>query len=172
MIITTERLTIRFVYESDWRAIRNIMTDFSVSEYAQYDRANDLSDFAVHSRISKWASAADGNDHIFFAVCLKDMVIGYITFNIREVGYETGYCFHSAYHGKGYAKESFTALLGYMKALGAAQIYAGTAIKNLPSVRLLKSVGFELYETEKVSFYKDENGNNIFFDGGIFKLKF
>ena len=26
--------------------------------------------------------------------------------------------------------------------------------------------------TEKVSFYKDENGEPIFFDGGIFELKF
>ena len=41
---------------------------------------------------------------------------------------------------------------------------------NLPSVKLLKSLGFELVDTEKVSFYKDDEGNDIIFDGGIFEL--
>ena len=41
---------------------------------------------------------------------------------------------------------------------------------NTPSVALLKSLGFELIETEKVSFYKDADGNDIVFDGGIFEL--
>lgn len=45
-----------------------------------------------------------------------------------------------------------------------------TALNNLLSVKLLKSLGFELVGTEKVSFYKDEKGNEIAFDGGIFEL--
>ena len=45
---------------------------------------------------------------------------------------------------------------------------AGTALMNLPSVRLLKSLGFEKISEELVSFYKDENGGNIYFTGGIF----
>ena len=40
----------------------------------------------------------------------------------------------------------------------------------MPSVSLLKSLGFELIETEKVSFYKDADGNDIVFDGGVFEL--
>jgi RimJ/RimL family protein N-acetyltransferase len=31
---------------------------------------------------------------------------------------------------------------------------AGTALDNIPSVALLKSLGFTLIATEKVSFYK------------------
>ena len=46
----------------------------------------------------------------------------------------------------------------------------GTALNNTPSVALLKSLGFELIETEKVSFYKDADGNDVVFDGGVFEL--
>ena len=107
---------------------------------------------------------------MFFAICLGDTVIGYSAFNIRENGYEIGYCFHSAYHGKGYAKESHLALFDYLRTLGITKFTAGTAINNTPSVFLLKSLGFELTETENVSFYKDAQGNDIVFQGGIFKL--
>ena len=41
---------------------------------------------------------------------------------------------------------------------------------NTPSVSLLKSLGFELIGTESVSFYKDSQGNDIVFEGGIFEL--
>ena len=107
---------------------------------------------------------------MFFAICLEDTVIGYSAFNIRENGYEIGYCFHSAYYGKGYAKESHLALIDYMRELGIKRLIAGTAINNTPSVLLLKSLGFELIETEKVSFYKTADGSDIWFDGGVFEL--
>ena len=62
------------------------------------------------------------------------------------------------------------ALFDYVRSLGIKKLIAGTAVKNTPSVALLKSLGFELIETEKVSFYKDESGNDIVFDGGVFEL--
>jgi len=57
-----------------------------------------------------------------------------------------------------------------MKKAGVTALYAGTALKNAPSVNLLTKAGFKLIKKESVSFYKDKNGNDIFFDGGIFKL--
>ena len=74
------------------------------------------------------------------------------------------------YHGKGYAKESLLALINYVRELGIKKLTAGTALNNTPSVSLLKSLGFELIETEKVSFYNDADGNDIVFDGGVFEL--
>ena len=85
--------------------------------------------------------------------------------------HEIGYCFHSDYHGKGYAKESMLALFDYLKPLGITSFSARTALNNTPSVALLKSLGFELVGTEKVSFYKDSARNDIVFDGGIFELE-
>ena len=109
-------------------------------------------------------------EHIFSAICHKDVVIGYVSFNKRENGYEIGYCFHSDYHRQGYAKESIKALLDILKSEGKIHITAGTALANTPSFNLLTSLGFKHICTEKVSFYKDSKGKDIVFDGGIFEL--
>ena len=169
-MIKTERLTVRRVRGDDWKAIQAIWTDAATSVYAQYDKPNDLDDQAVSRRIAMWASFADGDEHMFFAVCLQEKVIGYVALNKREDGYEIGYCFHSAFHGKGYAKESISALISEMKKQGVSLIMAGTALNNTPSVNLLLSLGFRLTGTEKVSFYQDKEGNPVVFEGGIYEL--
>lgn len=169
MLLKTERLIIRHVTEDDWRSIKDIWENFNSSEFAQYDMPHNTDDEHVRARISKWTKANSGTEHMFFAICLDDTVIGYIVFNMRENGYEIGYCFHSDYHGKGYAKESHLALFEYLRTLGITKFTAGTAINNTPSVSLLKALGFEQVGTEKVSFYKDNAGNDIVFDGGIFE---
>ena len=169
MLLITERLNIRHVVADDWKSIRDIWVDFNSSEYAKYDTPHITEDANVKTRIAKWASANSGIEHMFFAICLSETLIGYIAFNIRENGYEIGYCFHSAYHGKGYAKESHLALFDYLRTFGITKFSAGTALNNTPSVKLLTSLGFKLVEQEKVSFYKDAYGNDIVFDGGIFE---
>ncbi len=171
MLLKTERLTVRRVNAEDWRSIRDIWIDFSKSDFAQYDRPHMTEDEDVKAHIARWAAAENHLDHMYFAVCLEDRVIGYIAANLRSGHYEIGYCFHSAYHGKGYAKESHLALISYLKSLGIRKLSAGTVIQNVPSVKLLNSLGFKQAAREKVSFYKDEQGNDIIFDGGIFELE-
>ncbi len=169
-MIQTERLTIRRIAPSDWQSVQKIWEDVNTTPFAQYDKPHITDSADVRQRIAKWANASSGVEHIFFAICLQETVIGYIAFNIRDNGYEIGYCFHSAYHGKGYARESLSALIAYMKSLGATKLTAGTAINNTPSVKLLTSLGFKQIEIEKVSFYKDEEGQDIVFDGGIYEI--
>lgn len=168
--IKTERLIVRPVVAEDWQSIKEIWIDFNASSYARYDKPHNTDDADVLPRIAKWAAANSGTEHMFFAVCLENTVIGYVAFNVRQNGHEIGYCFHSAYHGKGYAKESCSALFAYVRTLGIKRLTAGTAIDNTPSVALLKSLGFELIEREKVSFCKDADGNDVVFDGGVFEL--
>lgn len=171
MDITNEGLTFRRVVSEDWPVIKEIWDDQKCSIYACFDKPNDTEPDIVRKRIEKWASFANSTEHIFFAVCLDGHLIGYVAFNRRESGYETGYCFHSNYHGKGYAKESMIALLRIIHDIQpSAVITACTAIKNIPSIRLLQSLGFRQIGTERVSFYKDNTGNSIYFDGGIFEL--
>ena len=170
MLLKTERLTIRHIVAGDWKSIKEIWVDFNAAALSKYDKPHNTDDEDVRTRIAKWATANSGTEHMFFAVCLGDTIIGYSAFNIRKDGYEIGYCFHSAYHGKGYAKESHIALFDYLRTLGITKFTAGTAINNVPSVSLLKSLGFVLIGTEKVSFYKDAQGNDIVFEGGIFEL--
>lgn len=170
MLLKTERLTIRHIIADDWESIKEIWVDFNAAAFSQYDKPHNTENEDVQTRIAKWAAANSGTEHMFFAICLDDTIIGYSAFNIREDGYEIGYCFHSAYHGKGYAKESHIALFDYLSTLGITKFTAGTAINNIPSVSLLKSLGFTLVGTENVSFYKDVQGNDIVFEGGIFEL--
>ena len=170
MLLNTDRLTIRHIVAEDWKSIKEIWVDFNNSVLSQYDIPHNTEDENVRRRIAKWAAASSGSEHIFFAICLSDTVIGYSAFNIRENGHEIGYCFHSAYHGKGYAKESHMALIDYLRTLGITKFTAGTAINNIPSVSLLKSLGFKMIGTENVSFYKDALGQDIVFEGGIFEL--
>lgn len=170
MEIKTDRLVIRYIREDDWKSIGDIWRDFSSSPFAQYDVPHDFDDENAKIRVAKWARANSAKKHMFFAVCLDDRVIGYIALNIRNGSYEVGYCFHSAFHGKGYAKESHKALFEYLKTIGIGKITAGTAINNTPSVLLLKALGFRQTGTEKVSFYKDKDGSDIVFDGGIYEL--
>ena len=167
MIITTERLFIRPAQTDDWRAVQEIWIDFGRSEYAGYDRHGSTEDQAVRHRVEQWTHA-DGITEMFLAVCLSGTVIGYISLHGDGQTYEIGYCFHSGYHRHGYAKESISAVLDELGRRGADRILAGTAAANIPSVRLLESLGFTRIGTQRVSFYKDSNGNDIFFEGGVF----
>ena len=170
MEIETERLKIRLITENDWKAIKNIWEDFALSEYSKYDMPKNLKDESVKLRVTTWAKANSKTDHMFFAVCLENDIIGYVAFNIRENGYEIGYCFHSSYAHKGYAKESMTALMEYMGNLGVSRFIVRTAIKNTPSVNLVESLGFKQTGEEKVSFCQNSEGECFVFDGGIFEL--
>lgn len=169
MQLQTERLTIRPVRAEDWKAVQAVWQDFSRSPFACYDMPHDTSDEAVRTRIARWAGFSGSREHLFFAVCLQDRVLGYIAFNRRENGHEIGYCFHSDAHGKGYARESHLALFEYLRGLGITCFLARTALANTPSVRLLNALGFRQTGTEQVSFYTDENGAEIVFEGGVFE---
>lgn len=115
MLLKTERLVIRHITENDWKSIQKIWEDFNDSEFAKYDRPHNTDDEEVRERIFQWAKANQGLEHMFFAVCLNNIVIGYIAFNMRKNGYEIGYCFHSDFHGKGYARESHLKLFEYLR---------------------------------------------------------
>lgn len=170
-MIKTKRLLLRRVKKEDWKAIQRIWKDEAVQPYAQYDNIKELDDLSVTNRIARWGREAEYYNHIFIAVCLQEEIIGYISCNRCIDAYEIGYCFHSKYHGQGYAKESVLGVIAYLRDIGASRLVAGTAIKNIPSIRLLNSVGFKQVGVEKVSFYKDSDGKDIYFDGGIFELQ-
>lgn len=172
MKISTERLTIRRIVSGDWEAVKKIWDDQNSSEFARFDKPKDTDPDAVRLRIEKWASFENSAEHMFFAVCLDGKVIGYVAFNVRESGYEIGYAFLADFQGKGYAKESIAALIGAIKKeVPTAKITAGTALENVPSVKLLQALGFRQAGTERVSFYTDAAGQPIYFDGGVFVLE-
>lgn len=172
MHIRTDRLLIRPISAEDWPAVRDIWVALAASPFVQYDKPHNTDPEDVRARIARWAAAtADSTEHMFFVVCLNGTVIGYVAFNARENGHEIGYSFHPAHHGRGYAKASLSALLTHLRERGFIRFSAGTALNNTPSVKLLTSLGFRLAGTEQVSFYKDADGQDIVFEGGIYELE-
>lgn len=169
MEIRTNRLYIRNLRVTDWSEMQKIFLDFNNSKYAIYDAKLPVKDKEVKELTNKFVDT-----NLFFAVYLLDStnMLGYVCFHKNAEKYDLGYCFHSAYHGKGYAFESATMLMKYLKEQFDAKIFtAGTAIDNIPSCKLLKRLGFECQTTETLSFHKDSSGEDISFQGGNFVYK-
>lgn len=166
MEILTDRMLIRELTADDWRSMQRIAEDFHHSEYAIYDMPLPTEATAIQALTTRFAASG-----LFFAAELRESreMIGYVCFHEDGGTYDLGYCFHSAFHCHGYAFESCEALMRELTQLyPAAGFTAGTALKNVPSCKLLRKLGFVLVETETLAFHKDENGNDIRFEGGKF----
>lgn len=137
-MISTPRLSIRFINENDWHTLIEIWEDFDRSEYAQYDVPHTTGEAEVREKTAQWAHISPEREHMFFAVCKEESMIGYIDFHRTVDGYERGYCFHSRYQGKGYAKESLLALMHYLSEGKALRFTVGTALLIMATVNLLR----------------------------------
>lgn len=166
MQLTTERLFIRELSPYDWKDVQRIATDFAASKYAIYDMPMTTEENEIRKVTDIFAAS-----HLFFAVFPKssEEMMGYVCFHAEGEKYDLGYCFHSAYHGKGYAFESCTEIMKYFAEQKNVRTFtAGTAMENIPSRKLLEKLGFTLQGTQPLSFHKDEKGNDIVFTGGNF----
>ena len=164
--LTTSRLLLRPILPDDWIALKKITRDFAASAYWMYDYpfpAEDEKLKAIASHFSKTGT--------FLSVLLKETgeMIGYICLHDDGESFDIGYCFHSAFHRQGYACEALYFLMGLLHTNLHIQTFtAGTAMRNIPSVSLLRKLGFTLQYTEPTSFHKDETGKDIVFEGGRF----
>lgn len=165
----TERLTLRPVAADDWESIRQIRMDFARSPYVMYDTQKSVEPEEVKKQVARWADETRaGAAHLVFVCCRAGTVIGFVSLRTEEEGFEIGYGFLAPFHGKGYAQEGLLAVLRYAKARGAKRVSAGTALKNLPSVRLLRRGGFVLTEMKPLSFFRDAAENDMVFESGHF----
>lgn len=163
----THRLQIRELDPYDWQAMQRIALDFLKSEYVIYDMPLPVEDEKIKELTKQFAAS-----HLFFAVMLDNVMIGYVCFHEENGNYDLGYCFHSDYHGKGYAYEACHAVMEHISKTRCAKAFtAGTALQNVPSCKLLNKLGFVLAKTEMLSFHKDNVGNDIVFEGGSFIKK-
>lgn len=164
MEIKTNRLSIRTLSKYDWMEMKEIFIDFNNSKYAIYDRPLPTEDNDVRELVKKFSE-----NSLFFTIYTTDKneMIGYVCFHKNEDKYDLGYCFHSAYHSRGYAYESINALIDYVgKEYNVSIFTAGTAIGNIPSCKLLEKLRFIRISTETVSF-----NNDFSFQGGNYLLK-
>ena len=164
-MLETARLIIRPIESSDWRSVQWIADDFRSGPYVLYDTAKPETDEGVRERTDIFAKSGA----VYAVVRKKDMkMIGYVCMWPSPEFCEMGYSFHSSCHRMGYGYEACSELIGFMKSQGAEAIVAGTAIDNVPSVRLLEKLGFIMISRNQTSFHKDAQGNDIFFESGTF----
>lgn len=164
-MINTNRLFIRELSTDDWQDMQKIAIDFLKSEYVIYDMPIPVEDEKIKELTKQFSES-----HLFFAVMLEEVMIGYVCFHEDNENYDLGYCFHSDHHGRGYAYEACSATMEHISKTRDVKVFtAGTALKNVPSCKLLKKLGFVLTLTETLSFHKDKAGNDIVFEGGIYR---
>lgn len=161
MLIATKRLLIRSFEFGDWPVLRKISMEFQASKYRYFDHE-------ISTDIEKIQSIARycASTGLWFSVLLQGEMIGYVCFSGSPHSLDLGYGFHSSAHGKGYACESISALLNMMEAAGVERFTAGTALENVPSMRLLERLGFRKTREEEVCFYEGHP-----FRGGFFEKK-
>ncbi len=165
----TERLIIRELRLEDWKSIQSMWIAQAHSPFAQYIYPKPLDDRSAYQKVKNWVEFQSAEDKRCLVICFAEKIIGYVTFRHKEHDCEIGYCFHSDFQGKGYAKESLSAILMEMNQRGISGVLAQTALKNTPSVRLLRSLGFQQIDTIKKSIRQDGEENDIFFDDGLFR---
>lgn len=170
--ITTDRLIIRKFSENDGDDLYEYFSNPKVLEFEPFkpftkDEAHD-------------EAKRRSGDEKFLAVCLKSgKLIGNLYFAKGDFEtWEVGYVFNEKYWGNGYASESLLALIKYaFLSLNARRIIAQCDPKNMPSWKLLETVGMrrEGHLLQNIFFFTDEKGNPIWkdtYEYGILKSEF
>ena len=161
----TERLILRRFRENDLEDLFEYLSDEEVVRFEPY-RPMNLDE--VRENLN-WRIGAEE------MIAVEGKATGKLLGNLylaREEfeTMELGYVFNRAFWGKGYAKESCTALINLCFQRGVHRIIARCDPLNPASWHLLESLGFrrEAHLRENVYFWKDNNGNPIWKDTYIY----
>lgn len=142
MKMETVRLRIRRFVPEDLDAFRELIRDKMASPYAVYDHAFPT-DEAGLGQVLKFFAGSDE----FWALQRKagGELIGFISLNhVDGSSRNLGYCLHTQWQGQGFAAEAADGIIRYAREeLKLKKLVTGTAEENLPSVRLLKRLGFD-----------------------------
>lgn len=162
--ITTERLHLRPLVESDAEEVLLLRSHPVVNKYIQRERAKNLADALQF--IERITEQQEQRQSITWAICWKgqQQLIGSVCFwNIdtaREQG-ELGYSLLPEYFGQRVMTEALKPVLDYgFKHMLLKRIDAYTNKDNVASLRLLKRLGFkrnlefeEIYENKEELLY-------------------
>ena len=156
--LVTERLTIEDITDNDKQAYFNLYTDDELNKWWGYDYREDLGDNDITPDyfISFMTGLKEKKEEYSFAVKLDGKMIGELV--AHNFGYyadvEIGFRFFKEFQGKGYAKESCLGLIEYLKGIGAKTIKSRCYKENIPSRRLIESLGLTLtHETDTHYFF-------------------
>lgn len=157
-ILTTQRLVLRETTEQDIDAFYRIYAEPSITRYMEnlFEDREKERDYITAYRKYMYGFYGFG----FWTVLLKETgeIIGRAGLTMREGSEipELGFVIGVPWQGRGLAREICEAILMYgAEELGFTQVQAYAEPENLPSVRLLKQLGFKEAE-EKDEGKKEE----------------
>lgn len=162
--ISTERLLLRRLQESDWKQVSFLRTDKEVNKYV--DRPDAKTKEEALQFIEKIDMAIDKLDSYYWAITMigNDEMIGSISlwqFSPDRKTAEVGYDLNPKYHKKGLMNEALASILHFgFSTLQLDMIEARTHRQNEASKNLLKKNNFKLME-EKTD---EDNENNLIFE--------
>lgn len=162
-LFTTERLSVRKFRPEDHSDLADIITDPEVTFFEPYQT------FTREACVQEAKNFSESDE--FFAVCLKNKVIGKIYFSRKGAGtYEIGYTFGKAYQGKGYASESIKGFIKYaFTELDVRRIIAQIDTRNVKSVNLAERVGMRR-EAMHRELYPRKEDKTVFSDYYVYAL--
>lgn len=143
--ITTERLVLREIVESDFAAIHAYACDPDVCRFMSWGPNTADDTWGYIGRAAK-QRAVSLRDAWTLAICLKDTrLIGgcgiHVTDPDAQQGF-IGYTLHRAHWGTGYATECARALLRFgFRHVGLHRIWTDCDTQNLASARVLQKAG-------------------------------
>ena len=141
-ILTTDRLTLRQLSDSDVQEIFLLRSDTLTNKYLDRQPSKTLEDALEfiekikNNSLSYWAIAQKGNEKLAGIVCLFD-----ISEELKKC--EIGYELLTEYQGKGIMREAVKRVIEYsIHTLGLNTIDAYTHKDNQSSTNLLKELKF------------------------------
>ena len=156
--LTTERLTLRQLSDSDGQEIFFLRSDALINKYLDRQPSKTLEDASQfiqkikNNSLSYWAIAEKGNEKIMGTICLFD-----VSEELKKC--EIGYELLTEHQGKGFMREAAKKILEYaIQTLGLKTVDAYTHKDNQSSTNLLKELKFQ--RTDSVD---DTNSNLVLF---------
>lgn len=161
-VLTTSRLTLTSLCESDWPCFLALRTHPQVMRFMGESLPEQSLRLKFYSRLA-------GN---VFAIresqgeCVGDIGLQVSTHNSQEA--DIGYALLPQAQGKGFAQEALTAVCDYgFTSLGLLAINAWVLADNTGSVRLLEKNGFKRGQVLEKAF--EINGE--FYDDWVYRLE-
>ena len=143
MQLETQRLVIRDIQFTDWKAIHSYTQLPEVTTYTAWGPNTEVDTQAyVKDVIAQQQPSSRQNYEL--AICLKNegTLIGGIGIHIQQTNAEIGYVLNPNYQGKGYVTEAAQAILAYgFETLGVHRIFATCRPANIASEKVMQKIG-------------------------------
>ena len=164
--ITTERLILRSLKDSDEQAIYSLRSNDITNKYLDRPKMKNINE--AEEFITKINTGIKLNGWFYWVISLKENpeLIGTIclwNFSDDKKTAEIGYELMLPFHGKGFANEALKSIIDYgFNKIGLDKIEAYTHKENVSSVRLLERNGFKL-NADRHNEYNADNTIYILF---------